>query len=161
MGLQSTIRTPLNPLILSSCLSSSHYTIPSAIGLQKCVFKSFLNPSGTSNPQYLHLPNSETVLFALANAPCSHVPDWSWQRTQTHQNFDMHVHESKERRQCAVTFLISFRNGCETWVASGLSVSTSPSLPPTLKNTQMLLLAGGNQTNLATRLFPGPVGSVV
>lgn len=161
MGLQSTIRTPLNSLILSCCFSPSHYNSTSAIGLRKCVFKSFLNPSGKSNP---HLSNCETVfnVFVPVNAPWGHVPDWCWQKTQATP--DLWHTSSWKRGKTAVwsTFLISFRKRDlrHGW-PPGLSVSTSPSFPPTRKHTQMLTLAGGNQTSLATRLFPGPVGSVV
>ncbi len=161
MGLQSTIRTPLNCLILLCCLSPLLYNSPSATGLRKSVFKSSLNPSGKSNP---HLSNCETVfiLFVLVNAPWGHVPGWSWQKTQATP--DLWHTSSWKQGKTAVwsTFLISFRKRDlrHGW-PPGLAISTSPSIPPTRKHTQMLTLAGGNQTSLATRLFPGPVGSVV
>lgn len=152
-------RTALNSH--SVLLSLSHFTNPATTGLWKCVFKSFLHPlekakSAISSAEQLYL-----LLLFPVNAPWGLDLEWSWQKTQTTPDL-WHTSSWKERRKegsvCQPSFRkMDLRHG---W-PPGLSISTSPSLPPTRKHTQMLTLAGGNQTNLATRLFPGLVDSVV
>ena len=127
------------------------------LGLRKGVFKSFLNPSSKAICNILILHNNETVfaLFILVNAPWSQDLERSSQETQT----DLWQTGSGKyiRSQCLSTFLNSFwRTDLRHGWPPALSTSTSPSLLPTCKHTQMLMLAGRNQTDLATRLFPGP-----
>lgn len=138
MGLQSTIRTPLKLSFSLSCsLSPSQYNSPSTIGLWKRVFKSLLNPSGKSNPQYPYPSNCERVFIVLVLPEAMSLTE-AEKRHKQHQTFDQQTR--KVRQECISTFLISFRKMDLRygWPPGPFHIySVSPSPPPTLKHTDV------------------------